>query len=107
MMLRYYWDNIMLKLERFFNFQDPLADYKIYCYDQENVKYSLAEVLYDMKIKIEDLEERYFEALEDIKKLEEENVETTNTLYEVMNCLDAIDARIDILANEWRNGTNV
>jgi hypothetical protein len=30
-------------------------------------------------------------------KLEEENVETTNTLYEIMHSVDAVDARIDIL----------
>jgi len=29
--------------------------------------------------------------------LEEENVETTNTLYEIMHSVDAVDARIDIL----------
>lgn len=37
-----------------------------------------------------------------IEKLEEENIETTNTLYEVMNSIDAVDARIDILtAEKW------
>ena len=41
--------------------------------------------------KIEELEQR-------IVKLEEENVETTNTLYEIMHSVDAVDARIDILA---------
>ena len=40
--------------------------------------------------KIEELEER-------MVKLEEENVETTNTLYEIMHSVDAVDARIDIL----------
>ena len=41
--------------------------------------------------KIEELEQR-------IVKLEDENVETTNTLYEIMHSVDAVDARIDILA---------
>jgi hypothetical protein len=41
--------------------------------------------------KIEELEQR-------IVKLEEENVETTNCLYENANSIDAVDARIDILA---------
>jgi septal ring factor EnvC (AmiA/AmiB activator) len=46
--------------------------------------------------KIEELEQR-------IVKLEEENIETTNTLYEIMNSVDAVDARIDILAeNPWK-----
>jgi septal ring factor EnvC (AmiA/AmiB activator) len=41
--------------------------------------------------KIEELEQR-------IVKLEEENIETTNCLYENYNSIDAVDARIDILA---------
>ena len=45
--------------------------------------------------KLKELEDR-------IKVLEEENVETTNTLYEIMNSIDAVDARIDILtAEKW------
>ena len=45
--------------------------------------------------KLKELEDR-------IKVLEEENVETTNTLYEIMNSIDAVDARIDILtAQKW------
>ena len=43
--------------------------------------------------KIEELEQR-------IVKLEEENVETTNTLYEIIHSVDAVDARIDILADK-------
>jgi len=35
-----------------------------------------------------------------IERLEEENIETTNTLYEVINSVDAVDARIDILTAE-------
>jgi len=43
------------------------------------------------------LEEKYCAALEDIKRLEEENIETSNLLYEIMNSVEAVDARIDIL----------
>jgi hypothetical protein len=41
--------------------------------------------------------------LEDrIAKLEVENIETTNLLYELGNSIDAVDARIDILtAEKW------
>lgn len=39
--------------------------------------------------KIEELEKR-------IVNLEGENIETTNTLYEIMHSVDAVDARIDI-----------
>lgn len=43
-----------------------------------------------------DLQER-------IETLEAENIEMTNTLYEVMNSIDAVDARIDILTLEkWK-----
>ena len=40
---------------------------------------------------------------ERIETLEAENIETSNTLYEVMNSIDAVDARIDILTLEkWK-----
>ena len=35
-----------------------------------------------------------------IEKLEQENVETTNVLYELSNHIEAVDARIDILSVE-------
>lgn len=39
---------------------------------------------------------------ERIIKLEQENIETSNLLYELMNSIDAIDNRIDILTlQEW------
>jgi hypothetical protein len=56
--------------------------------------------LYD---RIRELEEKYLGLLMDVKRLEEENVETTNTLYEIMHSIDAVDARIDIVAeNPWK-----
>ena len=55
-------------------------------------KWGMPEVPTDTLFrKIEELEQR-------IVKLEEENVETTNCLYENANSIDAVDARIDILA---------
>jgi uncharacterized coiled-coil DUF342 family protein len=57
-------------------------------------KWGLPEVPADVLFKkIEELEQR-------IVKLEEENVETTNVLYEIMHTIDAVDARIDILHEE-------
>jgi len=38
-----------------------------------------------------------------ISKLEEENVETSNCLYELQNSIEAVDARIDILTLEKWN----
>jgi hypothetical protein len=60
-------------------------------------KWGMSEVPTDTLFrKIEELEQR-------IVKLEEENVETTNTLYEIMHSVDAVDARIDIVAeNPWK-----
>ena len=56
---------------------------------------TLGEVPTELLLKkIEELEER-------IVNLEGENVETTNTLYEIMHSVDAVDARIDILADDW------
>jgi hypothetical protein len=55
-------------------------------------KWGLPEVPVDILFKkIEELEQR-------IVKLEEENVETTNCLYENANSIGAVDRRIDILA---------
>jgi len=59
------------------------------------------EVPVDILLKrIEELEEKYSALLLDIKRLEEENIETTNTLYEIMNTIDAVDTRIDIVTAE-------
>jgi len=44
----------------------------------------------DVYSKLVELEER-------IVALEQENIETSNCLYELMNAIDAVDARIDIL----------
>lgn len=55
--------------------------------------------------RIEELEEKYNSLLLDVKRLEEENIELTNTLYEVMNSIEAVDTRIDILtAQKWIEG---
>jgi hypothetical protein len=50
------------------------------------------------------LEGKYNDLLLDVKRLEEENVETTNELYRLENSLDA---RIDILAEHCRINTDV
>jgi hypothetical protein len=49
----------------------------------------------------------HYEQLEEkVQKLEEENIETTNVLYEIMNSMNGIDERIDILASEPYNLNN-
>jgi hypothetical protein len=49
-----------------------------------------------------ELEEKYRCLLIDVKRLEEENIETANCIYELMENIRALDARIDILtAENW------
>jgi len=52
--------------------------------------------------KLGELEEKYSALLLDVKRLEEENIETSNVLYELMNSIEAVDRRIDILAERCR-----
>lgn len=52
----------------------------------------------------DDVYSKLIELQERIEYLEAENVETSNCLYELSNHIDAVDARIDILAVE--NFTN-
>ena len=52
----------------------------------------------DLYDRLAALEQKYYGALEDIKRLEEENIETSNVLYEIINSVEAVDARIDIIA---------
>lgn len=52
------------------------------------------------------LYEKIVELEQRIEKLEEENVETTNLLYELGNSVNAVDARIDILLNTPKHYEN-
>ena len=60
----------------------------------------------DVYDRLASLEQKYYGALEDIKRLEEENIETTNVLYELMENIRAVDARIDIVAEQLANDTS-
>jgi hypothetical protein len=75
------------------NFYDSM----IARYGNQTATPNLYEIIQGLEERVNVLEEKYRGALEDIKRLEEENVETTNTLYEIMHDIDAVDARIDIL----------
>jgi hypothetical protein len=55
----------------------------------------------DFYQKFVELEEQYQGLLQDVRRLEEENIENTNLIYELTHSIDAVDRRIDILANEW------
>jgi hypothetical protein len=58
------------------------------------------------EVPIDDVYKRLVELEMKVQKLEEENIETTNVLYEIMNSMNGIDERIDILASEPYNLNN-
>ena len=62
---------------------------------------SLEERITILENLVKELQEKYQGALMDIKRLEEENIETSNCLYELYNSTEAIDRRIDILFEEF------
>ena len=70
--------------------------YKLIDYDEHDNEHclvglcsSLAKEVVRLEERITTLEQKYEGALIDIKRLEEENVETTNCLYEIENRLQA------------------
>jgi adenylosuccinate lyase len=89
------------------NYEMP-DKYKLVVSDEHDNEYclvglcsSLAKHVVILEERITTLEQKYEGALIDIKRLEEENVETTNVLYELMENIRAVDARIDILAEHY------
>ena len=54
----------------------------------------------DDPIITDELYQRVVELEEQVRVLKEENIETNNLLYELMNSIEALDARIDILKEE-------
>jgi hypothetical protein len=47
------------------------------------------------------------ELQEKIKYLEEENIENSNLIYQCLNSIEAVDRRIDIIAEEFDSNKNV
>jgi hypothetical protein len=72
--------------------------YKIFSRFFKN--YEVNEDTITLHDKVEELQEKYQALLVDVKRLEEENIETTNVLYEIMNSVDAVDRRIDIIVEK-------
>ena len=58
----------------------------------------------DPILESDDVYSKLIELEDRIANLEQENIETSNCLYELMNSIDAVDARIDILTLEnWKD----
>jgi hypothetical protein len=66
-------------------------------FDRFTKDYQVNEGTISLYDKVEELEEKYQALLMDVKRLEEENISTTNELYRLENSLDA---RIDILVEK-------
>jgi hypothetical protein len=75
-------------------------DYLISRYGKENYEPNLYMMIEELQKRVAVLEEKYRDALIDIKRLEEENIELTNCNYELQNSIEAVDHRIDILFGE-------
>jgi hypothetical protein len=58
------------------------------------------------EVPMDDVYKRLVELEAKVQKLEEENIETSNILYEIMNSMNGIDERIDILTSEPYNLNN-
>jgi hypothetical protein len=56
-------------------------------------RFTLLDLIQSLETRVEYLEQKYKGALEDIKRLEGENIETTNALYELEN---RIQSQIDV-----------
>jgi hypothetical protein len=54
----------------------------------------------DDPIITDELYQRVVDLEEQVRTLKEENIENTNLIYELMNSIKALDARIDILKEE-------
>jgi hypothetical protein len=77
-----------------------MYDYLISRYGKENYEPNLYMMIEELQKRVSVLEEKYRNALVDIKRLEEENIELTNCNYELQNSIEAVDHRIDILFGE-------
>jgi hypothetical protein len=60
----------------------------------------------DDPVLTDELYQRVVQLEEQVRILKEENIETTNTLYELMNSIEAVDARIDILKSTPKHYEN-
>lgn len=73
-------------------------------YDRQNYNITITDTITGENIAvmdlISDLSNRVLELEQQVTQLKEESREADNLFYELMNSLDAVDARIDILTAE-------
>lgn len=77
-----------------------IYDYLVSRYGRQDAQPNLYMMIKELQQKVQVLEEKYEGALNDIRRLEEENIETSNELYRLTNSIESVDYRIDILYGE-------
>jgi len=78
-------------------------DYLISRYGHKDYQPNLYMMIEELSNKVRVLEDKYDAALQDIKLLEEENIESTNLIYELIENVRALDNRIDIVGENQQN----
>lgn len=76
-----------------------IYDYFVHRYGNNNSE-NLHQMIASLERKVADLQRSYDAALDVIKRLEEENAETSNVLHQLQNDINAVDYRIDILMSD-------
>lgn len=78
-------------------------DYLISRYGHKDYQPNLYMLIEELSNKVKVLEDKYDAVLQDIKLLEEENIESTNLIYELLENVRALDNRIDIVGENQQN----
>lgn len=77
-----------------------IYDYLLSQYGNARKEPNLYQMIENLQGQIGNIENRIDSIMNDLETLKEENVETTNTLYEIQNNIEAVDRRIDIMAED-------
>ena len=77
-----------------------IYDFIMSQYSNASKEPNLHQMIMELQKQIESLESRMDSIMNDLETLKEENVKTTNTLYELQNSIEAVDRRIDIVAED-------
>lgn len=77
-----------------------IYDYLLARYNDAYKEPNLHQMILNLQGQLDNLETRMDSIMNDIETLKEENVETTNVLYELQNTIEAVDRRIDIMAED-------
>jgi len=78
-------------------------DYLISRYGHKDYQPNIYMLIEELSNKVKVLEDKYDAVLQDIKLLEEENIENTNLIYELLENVRALDNRIDIVGENQQN----